>query len=398
MSFQERFGSAGIENIRFFSSPGRSEICGNHTDHNHGKILAASIDLDCIAAVAPAKEPVIRICDKTYGQDFAIDLTKDLSPQEGETGSPALVRGIAAGFQKAGLALGGFEGCFSSRIIPAAGVSSSAAFEMLIGAILNHLYNNGAVSIPQLAVLGQTAENIYWKKSSGLQDQMASGIGGLIAVNFANSASPQVENIPFDLAALGYRLILVNTGGNHAALSGEYSAIPREMKAAAACLGQEVLQGIAVEDLAKNLEKIRSVAGDRAALRAFHFAEENLRVERGIAALKKGDFPAFLKVITDSGNSSWKWLQNTYVALDNPVHQNVPVCLALTEIFIRLNGLEGKAACRVHGGGFAGVIQVFLPETKVSAYTRWICQALGSGPEETIFSLSIRSLGVVEVP
>jgi galactokinase len=386
--------SFGDMDIQVFSSPGRSEICGNHTDHNHGKVLAASIQLDCIAVVSPANNSLIHICDKAYNEDYTVDAGVVNNP--GGKGSPALIRGIIDGFGKAGYKTGGFYGCFTSDVIPASGVSSSAAFEMLICQIINELYNGGAIPVEKLARIGQYAENTWWGKASGLLDQMACGVGGLVTIDFKNPAAPLVEKIPFDFATQGYRLILVNTGGNHAELSGEYSAIPNEMKQVARYFKKDTLRDVSIKDIYKNLNKLRLQCGDRAVMRTFHFIEENERVEAEITALKANDFFAFLRHINDSGNSSWKWLQNVYVPSDCVRGQSASVSLALTEIFISRNGLAGKAACRIHGGGFAGVIQVFLPNEYVDEYKQWMIDAL-QVTDNPVFTMSIRPYGAIKV-
>jgi galactokinase len=383
--FRNRFGD---KDIRIFSSPGRTEIGGNHTDHNHGKVLAAGIQLDCIAVVSAGDDGLIHICDSVYNEDYTID-TGDAARPDSETGSPALVRGIVEGFKKAGFKTGGFCGCFSSAIIPASGLSSSAAFEMLICRIINVFYNGGDIPIEKLARIGQYAENVWWGKASGILDQMACGFGGLAAFDFENPGSPLVEKIPFDFAAQGYRLIIVNTGGSHAELSGEYSAIPNEMKQVARYFNKDTLRGVSAGDIAKNLPGIRSQCGDRAVMRAFHFIEENIRVDAETAALKANDFPAFLHHVSASGNSSWKWLQNVYPS-GCVKNQSVSVSLALTEIFLSRNNLQNKAACRIHGGGFAGVIQVFLPAKMTEAYARWMLAALQPACNP-VFVMSIRT-------
>jgi len=390
--FKNRFGDMDIQ---IFSSPGRSEIGGNHTDHNHGKVLAASIQLDCIAVVAPSVDGVIHICDCTYNEDYTVDINNASSPA-GKKGSIALISGIVEGFRKAGFKVGGFYGCFTSDVIPASGVSSSAAFEMLVCQIINELYNGAAIPVEKLASIGQYAENIWWGKASGLLDQMACGFGGLVSIDFINPDAPLAEQIPFDFDAQGYRLILVNTGGNHAELSGEYSSIPNEMMRVARRFNKDTLRGVSAEDIAKNLPDIRSNCGDRAVMRAFHFIEENARVEAEAAALKANDFSTFLRLINESGNSSWKWLQNVYVSSDCAQNQSVSVSLALTEIFISRHGLSGKAACRIHGGGFAGVIQVFLPNEHVEAYKQWMLNALQAA-NNPVFIMSIRPYGVIKV-
>jgi galactokinase len=390
--FRRRFGA---RDIYLFSSPGRTEIGGNHTDHNHGKVIAASIQLDCIGVVSLCDNNTIHIFDTIYNEDYEIDAGAT-QPLEGEKGSSALIRGIAGGFKKKGYKIGGFCGCLSSQVIPASGVSSSAAFEMLVCHIVNQLYNRGNIPIEKLAWIGQYAENVHWKKASGMLDQMACGFGGFVAIDFKNPDTPLVEKIPFDFTAQGYRMVLVNTGGNHAELSGEYSGIPSEMEQVARYFNKDALQGLSVEDITKNLPALRTQCGDRAILRSFHFIEENIRVDKIIAALKKNNFSAFLRHITDSGNSSWKWLQNVYVSSDCVQNQSAAVCLALTEIFINHHHLHDKAACRIHGGGFAGVIQVFLPADMVEAYRQWMLDALRPAVN-SVFIMSIRPYGVKNI-
>ncbi len=390
-AFKSRYGD---DDIRLFSSPGRSEIGGNHTDHNLGKVLAASIQMDCIGAVSTA-ENEITINDLTYNEDYTIDIRKtDRVP--GEKGSIALVRGIVEGFKRAGFKIGGFRACFTSRVIAAAGVSSSASFEMMICLILSSLYNEGSIPVNRFASIGQFAENAYWDKASGLLDQMACAVGGLIAIDFENPAEPAVEKVDFDFAAQDYKVLIVNTGKSHADLSKEYSSIPNEMKSVARLFEQETLRGITEDMIVAQLPRVRAECGDRAVLRAFHFFEENRRVDMQTAALRRGDFAEFLRLITESGNSSWKWLQNTYVTAV-PQEQSVPVCLALTELFI---GRKGAGACRIHGGGFAGVILAFLPSRLVDEYTAWMNTALGvdtAGEKSPVYAMSIRPLGAVEI-
>ncbi|MDR2491197.1 MAG: galactokinase [Spirochaetaceae bacterium] len=390
---KSRFGNGGV--MRYFSSPGRTEICGNHTDHNMGKVIAASIHLDCIAAVTAADN--IHIVDTTYNEEFTVVPHVPGGPKSAGGGGEALVCGIAAYFNWAGWRCGGFNAVISSDILPAAGVSSSAAFEMLVCQILNNLYNDGRLPVEKLAQAGRYAENVYWNKASGLLDQMGCAAGGLIAIDFANPAAPCVEKISFDFAAQKTRIILVNTGGNHANLSGEYSAIPREMMAAAAVFGKETLCGLTSCDIAEKAAAIRAAAGDRALLRALHFTGENLRVDAQKAALHAGDFSTFLNLVAASGNSSWKYLQNVYIASEKAVKsQNISVCLALTEVFIREHTLEGRAACRIHGGGFAGVMQFFVPESFAKKYADWMSPALNK-KENCLFDTTIRQYGVVEI-
>ncbi|GHV56018.1 galactokinase [Spirochaetia bacterium] len=394
--FRKRFGD---DDIRIFSCPGRSEIGGNHTDHNHGKVLAASIQKDCIAVISKTIDNNISIYDECYHEDYRIDLKGSLTPIQNEKGSIALVRGIAAGFEKEGFTAGGFKACVSSEVLSASGVSSSAAFEMLICGILNQLYNDGKIPVEQRARIGQYAENNYWGKNSGLLDQMACAFGGMVAMDFNDPSAPVVKEIPFDFAAQNYRLILVDTGGSHANLSEAYSAIPGEMKSVASFFGKEVLRDIPLEDIIKNLPALRGQYGDRAVLRSLHFVEENSRVDAEVRALGKNDFSAFLRLVNESGNSSYKWLQNVVVP-GSTEEQKIPVCLALTELFFHLHNIEG--ACRVHGGGFAGVIQVFIPAENVGEYTAWMLQGLGvsedlASSEGPVFVMSVRHQGFLEI-
>jgi galactokinase len=272
---------------------------------------------------------------------------------------------------------------------------------MLICGILNQLYNNGKIPVEQRARIGQYAENNYWGKNSGLLDQMACAFGGMEAMDFNNPSAPVVKKIPFDFAAQNYRLILVDTGGSHANLSEAYSAIPGEMKSVASFFGKTVLRDVPLKDIIKNLPALRTKYGDRAVLRALHFAEENSRVDAEVKALGENDFSAFLRLINESGNSSYRWLQNVALPTDSMAEQKIPVCLALTEIFFHLHNIEG--ACRVHGGGFAGVIQVFIPAKDVDEYTAWMLQGLGvptdaaTGAEGPVFVMSVRHQGFLEI-
>lgn len=382
--------------LRFFSSPGRTEIGGNHTDHNLGKVLAASVELDCIAAVAIAKEQTVYIHDISYNKDFSIDL-QDTERKNGEEGSIALVRGLLHGFKSRGYNIGGLKICLTTNVISAAGLSSSAAFEMLICQIINSMFNNGKIPIDECAKIGQFAENTYWDKASGLLDQMACGFGGLVAINFKNPEKLQIKKIAYDFNAHNYQLIIVNTGKGHSDLSAEYSAIPNEMKSVARTLGHETLHSLSFEEIYTQLPLLREKCGDRAVLRALHFFEENNRVDNEVTALENDNFADFLKNITESGNSSWKWLQNVYVSAI-PEEQSIAVVLALTERFIKN---KGQGACRIHGGGFAGVIQVFLPREFTAEYTKYIEKALGfdasNGQKSPVYPMNIRPFGSIEV-
>lgn len=377
----------GDGDVVLFSSPGRTEISGNHTDHNHGKILAGSINLDCVAAARRTDTGVIRIISETFNQDFQFSVD-DLKPSDSMAGTVDLTKGLIAGFKEKGYCVGGFDAYITSNVISAAGVSSSAAYEMLICSMVNYLYNDGAIDVVTYAHIGKYAENVYWNKASGLLDQMACAVGGLITIDFKNPAAPAVEQVDFDFGAQNHSLIIVNTGKGHADLSEDYSSIPLEMRRVAGCFGKEVCAEITEEELIENLAAVRQQAGDRSVMRALHFFEENKRVESMVAALRAGDFDTFLKGITASGNSSWKWLQNCYTTADVQ-EQGISVALALTELFI---GTKGRGACRVHGGGFAGVIMAMLPNDLVDEYIAYIEKAIGAG---NAYRMSIRPYGAV---
>ena len=377
----------GDKDMMMFSSPGRTEISGNHTDHNHGKVLAGSINLDCAGAAAKNGTDTVNIISETFNQKFSVDLT-DLAPSSRKAGTVDLVKGLLKGFQEKGYRTGGFDAYITSNVISAAGVSSSAAFEMLLCSMVNTFFNDDKVDVVTYAHIGKYAENEYWDKSSGLLDQMACAVGGLITIDFYNPQDPAVEQIPFDFGSQGHSLIIVNTGKGHADLSADYSSVPGEMKKVAEYFGKEVLAQVKEEDVIADLNRVREYAGDRSVMRALHFFEENRRVEAEVAALKENRFDDFLKGITASGNSSWKWLQNCYTTA-NVQEQGISVALALTELFI---ANKGRGACRIHGGGFAGVIMAMLPNDLVDEYTDYIEKALGQG---SAYKMSIRPYGSI---
>ena len=329
----------------------------------------------------------MRIVSETYGQDFTIDLNH-LEPSAKKAGTADLVKGILKGFEESGCSVGGFNAYVTSNVISAAGVSSSASFEMLLCSMLNVFFNEGRMDTVAYAHIGKYAENHYWDKASGLLDQMACAVGGLITIDFCEPAVPVVEKIDFDFASQGHSLIIVQTGKGHADLSADYSAVPEEMKRVAAFFGKEVLAQISEEDVIAHLPEIRKAAGDRSVLRALHFFEENKRVEAEVQALKDGRFQDFLANITASGNSSWKWLQNCFTN-SNYQEQGITVALALTELFI---AEKQKGACRVHGGGFAGVIMAMLPNEIVDEYIAYIEKAMGEG---SAYRMSIRPYGAI---
>ncbi|WP_077609406.1 galactokinase [Clostridium sp. Marseille-P2415] len=384
MNFHKKFPE---EDVMLFSSPGRTEISGNHTDHNHGKVLAGSINLDCIGAAAKNNSRKVNIVSETFNQSFVIDLD-DLSPSDKKAGTIDLVKGLLQGFLEAGYEIGGFNAYITSNVISAAGVSSSASFEMLLCSILNTFFNKGRLDTVAYAHIGKFSENVYWDKASGLLDQMACAVGGLIAIDFKDPKAPVVEKIDFDFGSQNHSLIIVNTGKGHADLSGDYSSIPAEMKKVAGFFGKEVCADITEQEVIDNMEEVRAFAGDRSVLRALHFFEENKRVEAEITALKENRFEDFLKNITASGDSSWKWLQNCFTNTSYQ-EQGITIALALTELFL---AEKKKGACRIHGGGFAGVIMTMLPNELVDEYISYIEKAMGQG---NAYRMSIRPYGAI---
>ncbi|NGM81706.1 galactokinase [Paenibacillus sp. 7124] len=383
--YSQRFGGS---DVYLFSSPGRSEISGNHTDHNLGKVIAASINMDCIGVAEKTGDNKVSIRSITYNEDFTIDLGRR-AENPNASGTYTLVEGILNGFEKNGYSIGGFNVCLTSDVISAAGVSSSASFEMLICAILNFFYNGNQLDIVACAKIGQYAENTKWDKQSGLLDQIACGYGGLISIDFKDAQHPVITSLNFEPVNQAYKLLIVPTGGNHADLSQEYSSIPSEMKAVAKELGAQVLGDLSAADVLSRFQELREKAGDRAVLRALHFFEENDRVDKQIKALDEGRPDEFLKLVNESGNSSWKWLQNVYSNL-TPETQGVSLYLAVTELFIKKNG---AGACRVHGGGFAGVIMALLPKDLVDSYTEY----MKSFGVDQIYSIRMRKYGAVNV-
>ena len=371
--------------VLLFTSAGRTEICGNHTDHNHGKVLAASINLDCVAAAGPNKSSVIHIISESFDQDFEIDLNR-LEPSKRHAGTVDLTKGIIKAFIDSGYEVGGFNAYITSNVIASAGVSSSASYEMLVCSMINELFNDGRIDVVAFAHMGKYSENVYWNKASGLMDQMACAVGGLIALDFNEPLAPKVRRLDFDFAKTGYAMIMVQTGKGHADLSEEYSSIPDEMKSVAAFFGKDALSECSEKELIYNIKEISERCGDRAVMRAFHFFEENKKVDGAVSALEDGDFEKALSYVRASGNSSWKYLQNTYVT-GAVKEQGIPVALALTEIYL---DSIGCGACRVNGGGFAGVIQTFVPDDKAREYAEYMDRALGEGSAHV---MKIRPVG-----
>ena len=378
------------EEAFLLSVPGRSEISGNHTDHNHGRVIAASVDCDVIAVAAKEPDSLVRIKSDGYKED-TVDL-QNLDPESyPRFRSCALVAGMCAAFRNDGRQAGGLTAYTVSNVLKGSGLSSSAAFEVLVGTILNHLYNEGRVSPVQIAKDAQWAENVYFGKPCGLMDQMACAVGGFVEIDFRDPAEPVIEKIDFDLTGKGYDLCIVNTGGNHADLNEDYAAIPAEMKAVAKLFGQEVLRGISEEELLQRAPEIREKAGDRALLRALHFVKEDARIPEIAQAMKKGDLPAFLAGIRASGESSFKYLQNVFSSVC-PKEQGETLALYVAEK--ALNSYPVPGACRVHGGGFAGTILAFVPHYKLDAYVQQMDAVFGKG---ACTVLGIRPVGAKKV-
>lgn len=378
----------GEGEVAVYSAPGRSEVGGNHTDHQHGEILAASINLDAIAIVKKLEEPMVRVVSDGY-KEIVIDVNDlSLKEEEKET-TKALIKGVLAGAKEHGYQIGGFQGYMTSDVLIGAGLSSSAAFETLIGTIISYLYNDGTMDPVINAMIGQYAENVYFGKPCGLMDQMACSVGNLVHVDFAKPDAPVVEKVDFDLNAYGYSLCITDTKGSHADLTADYAAVPAEMKSVAAFFGKDVLLEVTMEDVLGNISAIREKCGDRAVLRAIHFICENDRVRKEVAALKEGNMEAFLAAVKASGDSSYKYLQNVYANHDI-THQNVSLALAVSEI-----ALEGGAGVsRVHGGGFAGTIQAFVKDENVVEYLNKMDQVFGEGACSV---LKIRKYGGMKV-
>lgn len=374
----------GHDEAAFFSAPGRTEIIGNHTDHNGGKVIAGSIDLDTVGAAEPNNSNVIHITSEGYNQEIVVDIDALGSVEKGG-GTVALLAGMIEGAQKFGFKVGGFDAYVSTNVIAAAGVSSSASFEMLVCTIVNDFFNDGAMSCADYAKIGKYSENVYWNKASGMMDQMACAVGGPVLFDFANGSQPEYRPLSFSFEKKGYRLVIVNTGKGHADLSEEYSGIPNEMKEAAKVLGVELLCETNLDSL---LAHANEISNDRAVLRAIHFFEENRRVDEMAAAIEKEDIDAVLRLVKESGTSSWELLQNCY-SLQDCKEQKITRTLALTELFLR--GI-GDGVCRVHGGGFAGVIMAMLPNGLVDEYVEYIEKAIGAG---NAYRMNIRPYGAI---
>ncbi|HAH79484.1 MAG TPA: galactokinase [Ruminococcaceae bacterium] len=384
--FEKLYGAG--RDVAVFSAPGRTEVCGNHTDHQGGRVLAAGVDLDAVAVAARTEDGRVRVKSEGFPADEieAGDLEK--KPGEENT-SKALIRGICAGFARRGRRPGGFCAYTRSQVLPGSGLSSSAAFEVLVGSVVNGLFCGGEVPPLAVAQIGRYAENEYFGKPCGLMDQAASAVGGFALLDFFEEGNPKAEKIPFDFSRCGYRMCMIDTKGSHAGLTPDYAAIPREMRRVAACFGKTVLSQVEERGFYAHLKEVRAAAGDRAVLRAIHFFGDNARVLKEAGALKKGDFGAFLRLVVESGRSSFMYLQNVY-SPSRVSEQGVAVALALCERLLAPRG----GAWRVHGGGFAGTVQAYVPEDFLGRFTREIESVFG---ENTCRPLAVRPAGGVRI-
>ncbi|HIX37777.1 MAG TPA: galactokinase [Candidatus Blautia pullistercoris] len=382
--FEELFGEKQVE---IYSAPGRSEVGGNHTDHQHGMVLATSINLDAIGIVSPSASPVIQVVSEGYDM-VEVDI-EDLEEKYEEEGTTAaLIRGVAAALAEKGYKIGGFQAYITSDVLIGAGLSSSAAFEIIIGTIFSGLFNNMEIDPVEIAKAGQYAENVYFGKPCGLMDQMASAVGGLIHIDFQDPQVPSVKKVPSDFQAYQYSLCIVDTKASHANLTDDYAKIPEEMKKVAAFFKKNVLREVEEEEFFREIPGLRSILGDRPVLRALHFFEEEKRVEKQVEALEQGDFPRFLELVKESGNSSFKYLQNIYINRDEQ-NQSMSVALGASESILQNHGVS-----RVHGGGFAGTIQVFAENSYVEEYRNKIDHIFGKG---SCHVLKVRQQGGIKV-
>ena len=376
-SFIETYGDL---DVTLFSAPGRTELSGNHTDHNNGCALAGSLDIDVIALAAKTDENIVRVNSVGFKENI-VDISNPTPDQEKKGSSASTIAGLAAYFKEHGYNVGGYVAYTTSDVLTGSGLSSSAAFEILCASIFSEFYNDNSIPAMELAKAGKFAEIVYFGKPCGLLDQAASASGGCVWLDFENEAETKTEKIDFDISKFGYNLCIVNTGGSHADLTDDYAAVPSEMHSIAALMGKQRLRQCDEADFMSRIAYLRTVVGDRAIMRAMHFFAENKRVEAQKNALKNNDIDTYLKLVTESGNSSYKFLQNVY-ASSNPSEQGISLALALTEKF--------GAVCRVHGGGFAGTIQAYIPSDKVADYKKMIEGVFGA---ESCLVCSIRPFG-----
>lgn len=372
---------------RYFSAPGRTEVSGNHTDHQRGRVLAGAVNLDTVAAVRANGTDVIRVQSKGYPLcQVRLDALEPVAEEVNST--PALIRGVAARFSQLGCVVGGFDAYCESTVLPGSGLSSSAAFEVLIGTIINHLFFDGRVSQPEIAQIGQYAENVFFGKPCGLMDQTASAVGGLVTIDFADKEHPDIRPVHFDFSTTGHALCIIDSRADHADLTDEYAAVPGEMKAVCEYFGKAVVTEIPEADFYAAIPALREKCGDRAVMRVIHEYNENRRVPQQVDCLESGDFEGFLRLTKESGYSSWMYLQNV-VPAGYVKQQAMAVALGLCEHY-----LQGRGAYRVHGGGFAGTVQAFVPFDLLDSFRAGIDAALGEG---ACHVLSIRPQGGVEM-
>lgn len=384
-SFSELFGDG--RDVTFISAPGRTEIGGNHTDHQRGRVIAASVDLDILCVVSKNGTDRVSIKSEGYPQDD-VDLNDlEINPLEADK-AVSLIRGILSRFRQLGYQIGGFDAYTTSNVLKGSGLSSSAAFEVAVGTILDRLFNAGKVGAVRVAQIAQYAENVYYGKPSGLMDQMASSVGGFVTMDFEDPENPAIDPVAFDFGASGHTLCIVDTKGSHSDLTPEYGAIPGEMKRVAAFWGKEYLRAVDEQDFYEKLPEIREKLGDRPVLRAMHFFGENERVAFEAMALKTGDFEKFKKLVVESGRSSSDMLQNVFAA-KTPNEQGLSLALSLSEML-----LSPKGAWRVHGGGFAGTIQAFVPNELLEHYRALMDKVFGAG---ACRELTVRPFGGIEV-
>ena len=383
--FGELFGYDREVNI--MSAPGRTEVCGNHTDHNNGKVLAASINLDAIAVVSKNDDNIIRVKSKGHKMNV-VDLN-DLVPNVANFGSSTtLVQGVAATIKNLGYTVAGFDACTASDVMGGSGLSSSAAFEVLLGSVLSYMFNDGKISPVEIAKVAQYSENVFFGKPCGLLDQMASSVGTFVTIDFKSVKDPVIKKIDFDFSKSGHSLCIVDTHGNHSDLTDDYAAVRTEMESVAQALGKNVLREVSYEEFFAALPELTGRVNDRAILRAIHFFNENKRVEKAVECLENNDFEGFKQVIIDSGRSSFMLNQNVYTP-KNPTEQKLSLALAISKEL-----LDGKGAWRVHGGGFAGTIQAFVPNDMLDTYKKTIEGVFGEG---SCHVLIIRPVGGTQV-
>ena len=384
-TFGELFGFD--REVCIMSAPGRTEVCGNHTDHNNGKVLAASINLDAIAVVSKNEDNIIRVKSKGHKMNV-VDLS-DLTPNEDKYGdSTTLVQGVAAGIKDLGFEVKGFDACTTSDVMGGSGLSSSAAYEVLIGTVISYLYNNGNIDEVDIAKVAQYAENVFFGKPCGLLDQMASSVGTFVTIDFKSTKEPIIKKVNFDFSKSGHSLCIVDTGGNHSDLTDDYAAVRGEMEAVAKAMGKNVLREISYDAFMAAIPELQSKVNDRALLRAIHFYNENKRVDRAVECLENGDFEGFKSIIIESGLSSFTLNQNVFTP-KNPTEQKLSLALAVSEEI-----LKGKGAWRVHGGGFAGTIQAFVPNDMLATYKKAMEDIFGEGK---CYVLIIRPVGGTQV-